>query len=104
MRELENVVGRILILSEADPVDAEGVGTALGGAARPPLPEGLFDAPLREAREEFERHYLAYQLRSTQGNITRASVAAGLERTHLYRKLKQLGLEAADFKDPDSPD
>ena len=104
VRELENVVERILILSEADPVNAEGVRTALGGAARPALPESLFDAPLREAREDFERHYLAYHLRNHRGNITRASSAAGLERTHLYRKLKQLGLEASDFKGLDGSD
>lgn len=99
VRELQNVVERILILSEADPVGAGEVRTALGGAARPQVPDRLFDAPLREAREDFERRYFEYHLRANAGNITRTSAEAGLERTHLYRKLKQLGLEAADFKD-----
>lgn len=101
VRELQNVVERILILSEADPVAEEDVHHALGGAARPQVPEGLFEAPLRQAREDFERHYLTYHLRANGGNITRTSAEAGLERTHLYRKLKQLGIEAADYKDGD---
>jgi DNA-binding NtrC family response regulator len=101
VRELQNVVERILILSEADPVAAGDVRTALGGGVRPQVPDRLFEAPLREAREDFERHYLEYHLRANAGNITRTSADAGLERTHLYRKLKQLGLEAADYKDGD---
>ena len=101
VRELQNVVERILILSEADPVGEEDVHQALGSTARPQVPEGLFEAPLRQAREDFERHYLAYHLRANGGNITRTSAEAGLERTHLYRKLKQLGLEAGDYKDGD---
>jgi len=98
VRELQNVVERLLILSEADPVGPGDVRQALGGASPPPLPDELFSAPLREAREDFERHYLAHCLRANRGNVTRTSADAGLERTHLYRKLKQLGLDAADFK------
>ncbi|MFA9459263.1 sigma-54-dependent transcriptional regulator [Thiohalorhabdus sp. Cl-TMA] len=98
VRELQNVVERILILSEADPVGIREVRTALGGGAAQPLPEGLFDAPLREARENFERHYFRHHLRANSGNISRTSAEAGLERTHLYRKLKQLGIDASAFK------
>jgi DNA-binding NtrC family response regulator len=101
VRELQNVVERILILSEADPVGADDVRSALGGGARPQVPDRLFEAPLRQAREDFERHYLEYHLRANAGNITRTSADAGLERTHLYRKLKQLGIEAADYKNAD---
>ena len=56
----------------------------------PALP--LFDQTLREAREEFERLYFEHHLRQEQGNMTRVAEKTGLERTHLYRKLKQLGL------------
>jgi DNA-binding NtrC family response regulator len=98
VRELQNVVERLLILCEADPVAAADVRQALGGASPPPLPDELFAAPLREAREDFERHYLAHCLRVNRGNVARTSADAGLERTHLYRKLKQLGLDAAEFK------
>ncbi|MCB1956780.1 MAG: sigma-54-dependent Fis family transcriptional regulator [Rhodocyclaceae bacterium] len=50
------------------------------------------DLPLREAREEFERIYFRHHLRLEGGNMTRLAEKTGVERTHLYRKLKQLGL------------
>ncbi|MCB1888587.1 MAG: sigma-54-dependent Fis family transcriptional regulator [Rhodocyclaceae bacterium] len=50
------------------------------------------DLPLREAREEFERLYFRHHLRLEGGNMTRLAEKTGVERTHLYRKLKQLGL------------
>lgn len=56
----------------------------------PALP--LFDQPLREAREAFERIYFEHHLGNESGNMTRVAEKTGLERTHLYRKLKQLGL------------
>jgi len=49
--------------------------------------------PLREARDAFERMYLQYHLNREQYSMTRVSEKTGLERTHLYRKLKQLGLD-----------
>jgi two-component system, NtrC family, nitrogen regulation response regulator NtrX len=52
-----------------------------------------FDQPLREAREAFERLYFEHYLRSEGNNMTRIAEKCGLERTHLYRKLKQLGLQ-----------
>ena len=52
-----------------------------------------FDAPLREARDQFERLYFLNLLKRENNSITRVATFAGLERTHLYRKLKQLGIE-----------
>ncbi|MHB8848196.1 MAG: response regulator [Burkholderiales bacterium] len=51
------------------------------------------DLPLREARDIFERHYFERLIVQTDGNMTRVAEYAGVERTHLYRKLKQLGVE-----------
>jgi DNA-binding NtrC family response regulator len=51
------------------------------------------DAPLREARDAFERAYLSYHLENEKGSMTRVADSTGLERTHLYRKLKQLGID-----------
>jgi DNA-binding NtrC family response regulator len=64
-----------------------------------PLDQGLLgdislDQPLREARDEFERVYFEYHLARENNSMTRVSDKTGLERTHLYRKLKQLGIEA----------
>jgi DNA-binding NtrC family response regulator len=55
-------------------------------------PPPLFNQPLREAREAFERQYFEHHLKNERGNMTRVAEKTGLERTHLYRKLKQLGL------------
>jgi DNA-binding NtrC family response regulator len=51
------------------------------------------DLPLREARDAFERAYFEYHLAQENGSMTRVAEKTGLERTHLYRKLKQLGIE-----------
>ena len=50
------------------------------------------DPPLREARDEFERIYFEHQIKKAGGNMSRLAESVGLERTHLYRKLKQLGI------------
>jgi two-component system, NtrC family, nitrogen regulation response regulator NtrX len=59
-------------------------------AVVPLLP--MFDQPLREARDAFEKLYFEHHLRLESGNMTRLAERSGLERTHLYRKLKQLGV------------
>jgi DNA-binding NtrC family response regulator len=51
------------------------------------------DLPLREARDHFDALYLDYHLRKEEGNVSRVADKVGLERTHLYRKLKQLGIK-----------
>jgi hypothetical protein len=56
------------------------------------------DLPLREARDAFERGYFEYHLGKEAGSMTRVSEKTGLERTHLYRKLKQLGVDVARGK------
>ncbi len=55
----------------------------------------LLNLPLREARERFETAYFSHHMRAENGNITRVAERVGLERTHLYRKLKQLGIKFA---------
>ncbi len=57
------------------------------------LRELPLDAPLREARDAFERAYFELHLAREQGSMTRVAEKTGLERTHLYRKLKQLGID-----------
>ena len=65
-----------------------------------PSREGLLgnislDQPLREARDEFERVYFEYHLQRENHSMTRVSEKTGLERTHLYRKLRQLGIDSS---------
>lgn len=65
-----------------------------------PAPEQVFDLdrPLREARDAFERSYFEFHLARENGSMTRVAEKTGLERTHLYRKLKQLGVDIGRAK------
>ena len=56
------------------------------------------DKPLRESRDEFEKAYFEYHLAQENGSMTRVAERTGLERTHLYRKLKQLGVDLSRAK------
>lgn len=58
----------------------------------------VLDRPLREARDEFEKAYFEYHLARENGSMTRVAEKTGLERTHLYRKLKQLGVDLTRSK------
>lgn len=96
--ELAALVRRLLALDDATEIDDTEVEAALeelrGGVAVPatamPLP---LDLPLREARDAFERAYLQHQLRAVGGRIGELARRVGMERTHLYRKLRSLGIE-----------
>ncbi len=58
----------------------------------------ILDKPLRESRDEFEKAYFEYHLSKENGSMTRVAEKTGLERTHLYRKLKQLGVDLSRGK------
>jgi two-component system, NtrC family, nitrogen regulation response regulator NtrX len=96
VRELKNLVQRLLILGAGPEIDLEEVDTALG-TQRPSkdVPETMssFDLPLRSAREQFEKAYLEHQLRQAGGSVGKVAKLAGMERTHLYRKLRALGID-----------
>ncbi|HEY9198676.1 MAG TPA: sigma-54 dependent transcriptional regulator [Gammaproteobacteria bacterium] len=99
VRELKNLVQRLLILGAGEEITAQDVETALGtqaaAAAGAATGGGLpFDLPLREAREQFEKAYLEHQLAEVGGSIGKLAKRVGMERTHLYRKLKSLGIDA----------
>lgn len=104
VRELRNLVQRLLIISDDEEISLDDVETALGSAQLTGFSEasGLdelslpLDLPLREAREQFERIYLLYQLRKASGSVGQLAKLTGMERTHLYRKLKSLGIDPKD--------
>jgi DNA-binding NtrC family response regulator len=79
---------------------ASADGNALGAAASPAGATASisFDIPLRDARDAFERAYFEYHLARENGSMTRVAEKTGLERTHLYRKLKQLGVDLGKNK------
>jgi two-component system nitrogen regulation response regulator NtrX len=98
VRELKNNVERILIVAGGDPASditaaALPSDTAGGNSAASAIGgEQLLALPLREAREAFERDYIAAQLSRFGGNISRTSGFIGMERSALHRKIKLLGL------------
>ncbi len=72
-----------------------GEAAAMKEAVAPEITARFFELPLREAREAFERIYFEQLLGREQSNMSRVAERAGLERTHLYRKLKQLNIRFA---------
>ncbi|MFN9016691.1 MAG: sigma-54-dependent transcriptional regulator [Hyphomonadaceae bacterium] len=99
VRELRNLVERMLILASGDasePIDAAALaldGVGVGELADRTGLHQLVSLPLREARELFEREYLAAQITRFGGNISRTASFIGMERSALHRKLKSLGVE-----------
>lgn len=95
VRQLRNVVERTIILAPGDRIaridvdllPGEVLGDQRGGGAN-----AIMGAPLREARETFEREYLKVQIRRFSGNISRTATFIGMERSALHRKLKLLGI------------
>lgn len=98
VRELRNLVQRLLIVGGSGDIDAAEVEAALGsgGVGTSSATSGTtpdIDLPLREARENFERRYFIELLARLDGNIQQVAQHSGIERTHLYRKLKALGID-----------
>jgi len=95
IRELEGLVRRLLVLGLDSDIEREEVESALSAS---PLPSGAmkpeFDLPLKQAREQFEKAYLEFHLRRAGGSVGKVARAVGVERTHLYRKLRALGIDA----------
>lgn len=96
VRQLKSLIRRLLVLGfdsdvELDEIEAVlSTSSALVGGTI--LPE--FDLPLRQAREQFERAYLEFHMRQADGNVGKVAKQIGMERTHLYRKMRSLGIEA----------
>ena len=97
VRQLRNVVERVLILGEGTgPIEARDLPgpeeRSEGGGDEITLSAALTTLPLREARELFERQYLVAQINRFGGNISRTASFVGMERSALHRKLKSLGV------------
>ena len=96
VRELKNMVKRLLILGGDEEISLEEVEAQLASNApegEPLVKQDLLAMPLREAREHFERAYLQQQLLLCGGKVGQLAKRVGMERTHLYRKLRSLGVD-----------
>jgi len=92
VRELRNAVERALILCETEPIDLEELSATLPSTA--PRPGRIpLEGGLREISEAFERDVIRERLRSLGGHVTNTARSLGLERSHLYKKCKQLGVQ-----------
>jgi two-component system nitrogen regulation response regulator NtrX len=95
---LQNVVKTLALTALANEIVGEDVNRVarefnLGPREQPTTEVGVsLDLPLRDAREQFEKQYFLHHIRREEGNMSRVADRVGLERTHLYRKLKQLGI------------
>jgi DNA-binding NtrC family response regulator len=96
VRELKNLVRRLLLTGSHDEITLEEVERELSVSPQsdePLVKQDLLSLPLREAREQFERAYLQQQLVLCDGKVGRLAKRVGMERTHLYRKLRSLGVD-----------
>ena len=103
IRELRNLVQRLLILGTDTEITQEEVEEMLGRSIPifsqgvEQLPVSLFEMPLRQAREQFEHDYLSYQLEQCGGNVSQLAERVQMERTHLYRKMRSLNIDPKQF-------
>ena len=98
VRELKNLTRRLLLSGSDEDVSLEEAEAEISAGApvdEPLVKQDLLSLPLREAREQFERAYLQQQLVLCDGKVGQLAKRVGMERTHLYRKLRSLGV---DFK------
>lgn len=99
VRELGNLVRRLLVMGDGREIDVAEVAEAMAmdqasfDQSSDWTPTRVLDLSLREAREQFERAYLQRQLQRAGGNVAQLARLAGMERTHLYRKLRSLGID-----------
>jgi DNA-binding NtrC family response regulator len=96
VRELKNLVRRLMLAGGDEEIKLDEVESEIGSAAatsEPLVKQDLLALPLREAREQFERAYLQQQLQLCDGKVGKLAKRVGMERTHLYRKLRSLGVD-----------
>jgi two-component system nitrogen regulation response regulator NtrX len=94
VRELKNVIERLVIMVSRDSIEVEDLPVALSATIEESSFEPFKDYPsLSSAREAFEAQFIARKLRATRGNVTKTAEALGIERSHLYRKMKALGIK-----------
>ena len=102
IRELKNLVHRLLIQGGDEEIELAEIEREIAVQAtgdEPLVKQDLLSLPLREAREHFERAYLTQQLQLCSGKVGQLAKRVGMERTHLYRKLRSLGVDFRQSED-----
>jgi len=101
VRELRNVVERVLLLSNAETITAGEVEMALPAVRNGPPGHAAENGTLAHRIESFEREVLLTELRRHHHHMTNVARALGLERSHLYKKCQQLGIDVASERKSD---
>jgi DNA-binding NtrC family response regulator len=101
VRELRNVVERVLLLSTGETLTGDEVQLALPQRHSGEPPPTTGSGPLTQRMESFEREVILAELRRNQHHMTNAARALGLERSHLYKKCQQLGIDLRSQRKPD---
>lgn len=93
VRELKNLIERLVIMTPSSIITPDDIPSYIKGA-QPVQPKNLFRSTLlKEARRDFEREFISRKLKEFGGNIARTAEAIGIERSHLYRKIRSYGIE-----------
>jgi len=98
VRELRNLMERLAVIVPGEAVSHREVMDALHMTAPPTAIDDGVPLPLKQARSRFERQYILERLAANQGNLGNTARELGIERTNLYRKMKQLGIESPSGK------
>ena len=99
--ELKVIIQELLVTVDGEEITVDDVKRVLSSRqadndSAVSIVESLLDMPLREAREAFEKQYLLHQLNRVNGSVSKLAELVGMERTHLYRKLRTLGIGSKD--------
>ena len=99
--ELKTIIQELLVTGDNEEISVEDVKQVFSNRSsesesKAAIVESLLDMPLREAREAFEKQYLLHQLKRVEGSVSKLAELVGMERTHLYRKLRSLGIGSKD--------
>ncbi|MDH3329582.1 MAG: sigma-54 dependent transcriptional regulator [Desulfobulbaceae bacterium] len=96
IRELKNLVERVVIMSPGTLITEEDLALSMGPQSGEPAPAGSSQYSryeFKEAKKQFERDYIISKLQENKGNISQTAEQIGMERSHLHKKMKSLNIE-----------
>jgi len=98
IRELKNLLERLVIMTSGPTITVSDIPSYISGGKAADVGGDIFNRSLlRDARASFEKEFIVRKLKDNSGNIARTAEAIGIERSHLYRKIKSYGIEHEDF-------
>jgi len=93
VRELKNIIERLVIMTKEAVITPDDIMRSLRGGSSSNDFSHLFNLDLKEAKDTFEQHYIAYKLSQCGDNVSKTAETIGIERSHLHRKIKSLKIK-----------